>query len=316
MTATDTSVAVAAGDVALAGGADGSVPVGANAFTATLAGIQSELGPGQLTAPGKSDYPSHAAILAAAANTDRVAILDGAITDGPLELTSAAALLRGAEQDRYGSLWGPWAVIPGRAPGTVRQIPWSPVQAALCARNDEAGNPNQAAAGAWGETQYVTALVQEFSPADCETLLYAGVDTARTVYGSVQAYAFRTLVDPAGPRQEWLELNWARLNMAIVAESKAVGQDYVFSQLDGRGHTIAAFGGQLAGMLTTYYNIDALYGEDVTDAFNVNVGPAVNTIDKLADGILSAVLTTRMSPHAELVQITIVKQPITVALAA
>ena len=46
----------------------------------------------------------------------------------------------------------------------------------------------------------------------------------------------------------------------------------------------------------------------------MNIGPAVNTIDKQADGILSALLQVRMSPHAELVQIAIVKQPITVSL--
>ena len=43
-------------------------------------------------------------------------------------------------------------------------------------------------------------------------------------------------------------------------------------------------------------------------------GSAVNTIEKLADGILSAVMETRMSPHAELVQIVSVKIPVTVAL--
>jgi hypothetical protein len=316
MTATDVAVAVAAGSVALAGGDDGTTPVGKDAFEATLDGIHSTYGPGQIIAPGRSDFDSHAALIAHGSATNRVAILDGAVGDGPLELTSAAALLRGAQEDRYGSLWGPWAVIPGVAPGTTRTVPWSAVQAALCARNDAAGNPNQAAAGAWGECQYVVDLVQAFSPEDCEALLYAGVDTARNVYGAIQAYAFRTLVDPAGPRSDWLELNWARLNMAIVAQSEAIGEEYVFSQLDGRGHTIAAFGGELTGMLVGYYNADALFGEDVTDALNVNTGPAVNTIEKLADGILSAVLNVRMSPHAELVQITIVKQAITVALAA
>jgi hypothetical protein len=40
----------------------------------------------------------------------------------------------------------------------------------------------------------------------------------------------------------------------------------------------------------------------------------VNTIDKIADGILSAVMPCRMSPHAELVQIVTVKVPVTVAL--
>lgn len=304
-----------AGSVALAGGDDGTVPVDdPDAIATAAANIPSELGPGQLIAPGKSDLDHLGALLAAAAVTDRVTLLDGKVSDGPLELANTAGLLRGALEDRYGSLWGPWAVIPGLAPGTDRVVPWSPVQAALCARVDAAGNPNQAAAGRWGEADYVSGLVQEFSAGDRETLLYAGVNTAATVYGAVQAYGFRTLVDPAGPRQEWLELNWARLDMAIKARSKAKGQDYVFSQLDGRGHTLSAFGGVLTGVLMGFYDMDALFGEDPTQAFAVNVGPQVNTIEKLADGILSAVLETRMSPHAELVQIVTVKIPVTVAL--
>jgi hypothetical protein len=147
-----------------------------------------------------------------------------------------------------------------------------------------------------------------------ETMLYAGVNTARFVYGQIQAYGFRTLVDPLGGSSQWLELNWARTAMAIVADSEAVAQQYVFTQVDGRGHTIAAFGGALTGVLIGFYNRDALFGDDVTQAFNVNVGPQVNTVEKLADGILSAVLQVRMSPHAELVRIDIVKVPITVAL--
>jgi hypothetical protein len=73
-------------------------------------------------------------------------------------------------------------------------------------------------------------------------------------------------------------------------------------------------------MLTQFYNDGALFAEpgtdDPTTAFEVNVGPAVNTPVTMADGRLCAVLSVRMSPHAELVQIQIVKYAITVALAA
>ena len=315
ITGSDGSAAIAAGSVTLAGGDDGTVPVtDAGALADALAVINPELGPGQVLAPGRSTMDDHAALLAHAAATNRYAILDGGVHDDALALQSAAELLRGADEDRYGMLWGPWAVVPGLAPGTSRTVPWSPVQAALCARNDLAGNPNQAAAGSFGQTQWVTDLTQRFTPAECETLLYAGVDTARSVYGTIEAYAFRSLSDPAGNNQAWVQANYGRLAMAIVAEGEATGEDFVFSQIDGRGLDIAAFGGALAGDLITFYNAGALYGDDSTEAFVVNVGPAVNTPAKLADGVLSAVVSVRMSPHAELVQIQIVKQPITVSL--
>ena len=53
----------------------------------------------------------------------------------------------------------------------------------------------------------------------------------------------------------------------------------------------------------------------MTEAYVVNVGPSVNTPATIADGQLCAVLSVRMSPHAELVRIQIVKYPTTVSLA-
>jgi hypothetical protein len=309
------SSALTAGTVTLSGGSDGAVPVTDSADLVTaLDAINRELGPGQVLAPGRSDATSQAALLAHAAATNRFALLDCGPSDTAQTLTSMALALRGADQDRYGSLWAPWAVIPGVAPGTSRTVPWSPIQAALCARNDASGNPNQAAAGSWGISQYALSLTMTYTNTEMEDLLYAGVDTARVVYGAIEAYAFRTLVDPAGPRYQWLQANWARLAMALTAESEAVGEDFVFSQIDGRGLNIAAFNGALAAVCKEFYDDGALYGDDVTEAFVVNTGPAVNTPDTIADGRLRAVLSVRMSPHAELVQIPIVKYPVTQAL--
>jgi hypothetical protein len=322
LTADNPTAALAVeGSVALAGGSDGTLPVADGSLVAdALALIPPELGPGQVTAPGRTDVESHVALLTHAAGTqtagvNRVAFLDGGPTDDKPTLEGRAQALRGALEDRYGSLWAPWAVIPGLAPGTTRTVPWSAIQAGLCARVDAGGNPNQAAAGPWGESRYALDLTATYTKTEMEDLLYAGVNTARRVYGRIEAYGFRTLVDPAGPRQEWRELNHARLNMAIVAQSDAVGEDLTFAQLDGRGHTVAKFNGRLAAMLKTFYEADALFGEDVTEAFIVNTGPSVNTPEVAADGRMKAVLAVRMSPHAELVQIEIVKYPITVALA-
>jgi hypothetical protein len=306
----------------LAGGTDGNVPVDeASSVTEGLAHLTPDLGPGQLLIPGRADAESHAAALAHCAGTsdqgvNRVALLDGDQADAATSLDTRAAALRGALEDRYGALWAPWATIPGLAPGTSRVVPWSAIQAGICARNDAAGNVNQAAAGSWGVSRYATGLTAAFTDAERESLLLAGVDTARTVYGNIESYAFRTLVDPAGPRGAWRELNHARLNMAIVAKAEAVGELVVFSQIDGRGHTLAKFNGLLAAMLKELYDDGALYGDEPTEAFAVNTGPAVNPPEQLAEGVMRAVLSVRMAPHAELVDIEIVKVPITVALAA
>lgn len=312
----DPTTPLTSGTVTLAGGDDGTLPASDTAVITAINGISKTLGPGNLGAPGRFAVDVQTALLAAAEATNRYAVLDTDPAADAVELLSATLELRGLDSDRYGMLWAPWAVVSGVAPGTKRTIPWSPIQMGACARVDKTGNPNQAAAGQWGVSNSAIGLTQAFSDDEAEQLLYAGVDTARTVYGAVEAYGFRSLVDPNGPRRDWLQANWGRLNMAIVAQSERVGQSKVFAQLDGRGHTIAAYNGALAGVLLDFYNRDALFGDTAVDAFEVNTGPQVNTIENIADGILSAVLDVCMSPHAELVRIYIVKSPIAVALAA
>src|SRR5262252_7159270 len=195
-----------AGTVALKGGTDGTVPITkASTLATALSTCRPDLGPGQVIAPGKTTAEMHAALLAHAAGTsdlgvNRIAFLDGALGDDELTLKTKAGTQRGTTQDRYGALWAPWAVIPGLAPGTTRTVPWSAIQLGIESRNDAAGHPNQAGAGGWGVSQYATALNRTFTDAERESLLLAGVNTARAVYGVVESYAFRTLVDPAAVR--------------------------------------------------------------------------------------------------------------------
>ena len=301
----------------LAGGDDGTVPVtDAGALADALAVINPELGPGQVLAPGRSTMDDHAALLAHAAATNRYAILDGGVHDDALALQSAAELLRGADEDRYGMLWGPWAVVPGIAPGTSRTVPWSPVQAALCARNDLAPvTPTRPPRARSGQTQWVTDLTQRFTPAECETLLYArrghrpvGVRHDRGV--RVPGHC-RT---PPGTIRRGCRPTTAAWPWPSSPRAKPPARTSCSRRSTAAASTSPRSGGALAGDLITFYNAGALYGDDSTEAFVVNVGPAVNTPAKLADGVLSAVVSVRMSPHAELVQIQIVKQPITVSL--
>ena len=316
LTGVDPGVDLAALTATLAGGGDGTVPVtDADALDPVLALFGTELGPGQVWAPGKTDPDMLAAIMVHGQANNRTYLLDAPRGADVPTLTATATVLRGSDQDRYGGLFAPWATVPGVAMGTTRTIPWSSIQAGMCARLDaQVGHSNRAAAGEYGQSYFALGLDQAFSDADRQALLYAGCNTARMRYGTVRGYGFRTLADQAGQRGQWWQLNWARLNMQIVAECEQIGEEYVFSQIDGRGLTIAAFNGELKGMLNDLFNDGALYGDTPDDAFAVNTGPSVNTDETIANGELHAVLSVKMSPHAELVEIEIVKVALTEAL--
>ena len=308
--------ALTAVSLTLAGGADGTVPVtDPDALGTSLDAFSTELGPGQLWAPGKTDPEMQAALMVHASSHNRVALLDAPQGADVPTLVAYGSALRDQVTDRYASLWAPWVTIPGVAQGTTRTVPWSSVQAGLIARADAAaGHANVAAAGDNGQSFFALDVTQTFSDADRQTLLFAGVNTVRLRYGTVRAYGFRSLSASPGLNSPWVQFNHGRLNMQIVADSEEIGEEYVFSQIDGRGLTIAAFHGELNGMLGDLFDLGALYGATPDDAYDVNTSPSVNTIETISNGELHAILSVKMSPHAELVEIGIVKVALTEAL--
>jgi hypothetical protein len=99
--------------------------------------------------------------------------------------------------------------------------------------------------------------------------------------------------------------------MAIVAEADAIAEQYVFDQIDGKGVTFKEFGGNLAGMLASYYNEGSLYGDTPDAAYAVDTGSTVNTPDTISNLEIHAVISVKMSPFGELVHIDIVKKLVT-----
>jgi phage tail sheath protein FI len=295
----------------LASGTDDRGNIADAHWQAALDLLTADLGPGQVSAPGRTTSTGHGQLLAHAAANNRVALIDLVDTATVATLTSAASTLRSTANARYGGAFAPWAKIPGLTAGTTRTVPYSAIQAGLIARSDSRGkSPNVAAAGANGTARFALGLSRvAWSDADRDTLNDAGVNVARELYGSVVTYGYRTLVDPV-TKPNLRELSAARLLAAITARCRVVADGFLFSEIDGAGATRSAFAGALTGVLLPYWNAGSLYGETPGDAFAVDVSDAVNTPEQLAAGELRAVVAVRISPFAERVTIEIVKKPI------
>lgn len=295
---------------ALAAGTDDHANAVEAQWTAALALFAPELGPGQVSAPGRTTDAAHQALLAHAGDNNRIAIADLADTATVATLTAAADAAR--SDGASGSTFAPWALVPGIAGGTTRTVPYSAVEAGIMARNDSAGlSPNVPAANVNGTAQYAIGLSQPgWNATDRETLNNKGVNVARIINDEVRTYGYRTLANPAGSQLD-LELSNARLVMEITAKLQVVADRYVFSQIDGRGLTIGDFAADLAAELIPYYNAGSLYGATPADAFNVDVGAQINPPDQLALGQLSAQANVRLSPFAERVSIFITKRSVT-----
>ena len=284
-------------------------------LTAALAVFGPQLGPGQVSAinftPAADIYT---ALFSHAAANNRVVLADvtSAVASGvgPHE---ALADLMPSNQASYGALFGPWAIGPGPANVsgvTSRTVPASPVIAALCARVDEAGNPNQAAAGRDFPLRYVEDLVQHWSMTDIDTLLNNGVNSMSEVYGVLENYGFQTNVPQSDQAPFW-QFNCARMRMAIVAEAKALAENYMFKPLDGRGLVEGALKTDLDAMLLNYYNLNGLFGATPEEAFQVDVTSLINTPSTIAQGELHAVASVRLTLHTKSIIIDLVSVPVT-----
>jgi hypothetical protein len=294
--------------VSLTTGADDRSSVTSTEVANALALFGPDLGPGQVAYPGATDGTSHLAVAAHASANNRVALLDGSDTATAATITAQTATVRAAGDGRVAGLFAPWVVVPGVTQGTTRTVPPSALMAGLAARSDGAtNNPNLALAGENGVSRYAVGLSQAaWSDTDRETLNDAGVNVILEKAGAIRCYGNRTCSNQVTERN-WLAFNNARLAMFISSKASQVAEQYLFSQLDGRGIKVAEFAGDLQGLLLPLYQQGALFGATPEEAFSVDTSEGVNPPEQLAAGKLSASISVRMSPAAERVEINITK---------
>ena len=298
----------AQGPTSLAGGTDDHTNATETEWADALEAITKDYGAGQVSAPGRTTATTQLALAAHAATFNRMAIVDLEDTAVVADLVTDVDALRDSDYARNAAAFAPWVTVPGETAGTTRTVAPSAVVAALIARSQALGNsPNVPAAGRNGQASYVTGLSQvAFSEADRGTLNDGSVNIIRELSGEFRVYGYRTTVDPTD-QPEWRELGGARTAMAIAAEAEAIGEEFVFAEIDGNGKKIGEFGGRLGAVCLGYYNQGALYGATPDEAFFVDVGPTVNTAETIDDGKLLARIELATSPAAERVEITVVK---------
>ena len=300
------------------GGAELFVSRTADALDASvapaLALFTKDLGPGQVSAPGRTAAAQHLEVARHAEASNRIALLDGPDTAVVATLTAAASIAGiTTNQERYAALFAPWVTV-NVGGGVTRTIAPSAIVAGLMAYNDSRGvSPNAPSAGALGESSVAINVTRSFPDVDRTTLNVNGVNLLRSMYDGVRVYGYRTLADPTTD-PSWINLGNARLMMAIQAQGDAIAERFVFAQLDGQRQKINEFGGTLTGMLLPYWARGSLYGLTPEEAFAVDVGPNVNTEATIADGQLRANIALRMSPFAEEVVLELVKTRTTEAI--
>lgn len=248
----------------------------------------------------------------AAKNQKRYALGDVASTDDTYAELLAIAASAPANDKDYLGVFGPWVTVgplAGSIGGSNRQVPASSTVAALIARAAALGNPNRAPAGRDFPLQNAVSTIT-LSDANATSLRQAGINPLRLRLGINQLDGFRTFLSSSDPSPFW-QVNAGLARMWLQWEAYAVGLNYEYKTIDGRGRLLSAFQADLEAVCKRLWDVDGLYGLTPPEAYAVNVGVGVNTDEAIARGELRAVVEAKFSAHAETVVIELVSVPIT-----
>lgn len=304
---TDPAVVAA---TSLAGGTDDRANATDATWLAALNKFTKDLGPGQVSMPGRTTANAHRDTCIHAAANNRNPYLDLADTGVVNTLTaavSAARALLTAQQQRFGGAFAPWVKIPGLTEGTTRTVPPSAVLAGITSRNDGLGyTANDAPAGDLGDSNYGIDLSQSWTQAERDTLADGQVNVIKMYQGIPRVYGFDTIVNPLS-QPNYTDLANMREWNNIAALASDIGEKFVLKKIDGRGRLFNGFNGELTAMLLQEWENDALHGETPQEAFFVDTGDQVNTEATIAAKQIKAALAVKLSPTGKFVIIEVTK---------
>ena len=321
VTAIGTTAPSANATLYFTGGVEGTIDTPADSdYLAAAQFFTTNLGPGQVSAPGVTSVTTAVNFIGFAQSTGRVAILDavdGAGSDNSASLLTTAATIQsncvtGGIDPSYGAQFGPWLKTPGIsstqpnvvAPVFQRVVPASPFVAANIAAVDNSNDANVPAAGVInGACTYASDVTTTYSASERIALNAAGINVMRNINGQVSVYGFRSLALDAN----WTAFNNVRFRMQIANDFDVLSEPFVFQEIDGKGQVFARLGGVLAGQCQLYWSRNSLFGLNASDSYTVNTGPQVNTPATIAAGQINAQVNLRMAPQAELVSIIVTK---------
>lgn len=297
-----------------------------------------DLGPGVLLTPGPGEAGDPAAVAAGAAavvealealgrtagDDHRIQLLYS--LDGPVSaedaigvaetFAAAEALLSGAAGE-FASRVGhvpQFVTIPGG-----RQIPAVGWVAAARARAMITDGPWRAPAGEISQARWVTGIANPYTAAEIDQVGDAGAIPLRLVAGTggPRVYGWRSMSsDPA---------NWGLLTARDVAHY--VGwrcalalEPLVFGTIDSQRRLLSKIEAALVGVVEPIRVAGGLFeqldagGQRVDPGYRVDVGEVVNPIEALAANRLGGVVAIRVSPTAQLIELTIVKAALAATL--
>lgn len=250
-----------------------------------------------------------------ARTNNRVALLASARGASVANLQADVAGLN----SEYAGLFAPWVVIPGANVISNKAISPEGYVAAMRARAHDQIGPWRSPAGAFAQARYVLDVDQNFNSYDGDLLDDSRVSVIRRINDSVRLYGWRSI---STDTDNWAYLKDRDTVNRLVVASNVTLEDYVFETIDAQGILQSKINAALVGILDPMANAGGLFGtydadgNELDPGYIVDTSAAINPLSSLAQGIINATVSVRISPTGALINLVITKVGLTASLTA
>jgi hypothetical protein len=288
----------------LSSGADDRASVVAATYVAALSRFTPALGDGSVAIPGQTSTAIWTGIDAHCRANNRIGLLASAQGDSKATLLGRVVEV----SSEYCGIFSPWVKVPDGS-GNTRTISPEGYVAACRARAHSQVGPWRVPAGAIAAANFVSDLDQKFIDSDANDLDAGRVNVIKLVAGTVRLYGWRSL----SPSSDYTYLKDRDLLNYLTVQANILLENYVFQTIDRKGQLQSAVAASLTGLVDPIAQGGGLYpfvndaGQQVDPGYKVETGDTVNTPSTLAQNILNARLSVRISPVGSLISLVIVK---------
>ena len=303
-----------AGTASFSGGTNGNSPSDAELVSA-LDAFTSNLGPGAVCVPGHYGSTLRTALIAHAADNNRIAIMSFDKDDTYEDAISDVASYSGEDNAEFAGFFFPWVKVPN---GSLTMV--TPPEGYVCGARAKVHNQF----GAWNpyagertEATYVTGVYQSLSKTAADALDAGFVNPIRVINGTVRVYGARSASDDTA---NYRFIMAREVLNQITYEAESELENLLFLPIDGRKSTFARVQATLVAIMDRIRVGGGLYeafdanGRQIDYGYTVQVNDANNPLTQLSTGVIKAKIGARVSSIGDTIEVEITKSNLTATL--
>lgn len=300
---------------ALSAGTDDRGTIGTSNYTAALAKFDTSLGAGAVAIPGQTGATIWEAIADHCGKNDRIALLAFGPTDTPATVITNVASMA-TPYPEFCAFYYPYINISDGAAGTLQISPEGYV-AGVRAKAQSTDGPWRAPAGEISSGTLVLSPVYQPTAADLANFDAVRINPIRTVANTCRIYGVKSYSTDS--------INWNFITQRdtinyLVVQAQARLEPYVFTTIDNQQLVFSKIVGALVGLCEPIRTLGGLFelrdqnNNLIDPGYDVVCNSSMNPPDQLAQGIIHAQMSVRVSAVGQQIDLLITKSALTSAV--